>query len=159
MSKVPMTPVGAAKLRDELDRLIRIDRPNITKAIAEARGHGDLSENAEYHAAKEQQGIAEAKIRHIESKLSHATIIDVTSLANEEGKVVFGSTVELINLKTNDKVVYQIVGEEEADIRNSKLSFTSPTARAIIGKHAGDFVEVQTPSGLVEYEIGVVKYI
>jgi transcription elongation factor GreA len=157
MSKVPMTAVGAAKLRDELDRLIRIDRPNITKAIAEARGHGDLSENAEYHAAKEQQGIAEAKIRHIESKLSHATIIDVTSLTNE-GKVVFGSTVELISLKTGDKVVYQIVGEEEAEIRHSKLSFTSPTARAIIGKYEGDLVEVQTPSGLVEYEIGIVKY-
>lgn len=158
MNNVPMTAVGAAKLQEELDKLKRIDRPNVTKAIAEARSHGDLKENAEYHAAKEQQGFIEARIRDIEHRLAHANIIDVTKLSND-GKVVFGSTVELINLESEEKVIYQIVGEEEADIRSGKVSFTSPIARAVIGKYIGDVVEVKTPAGLVDYEIGDVRYI
>lgn len=153
-----MTAVGAAKLTEELERLKKIERPNITKAIAEARSHGDLKENAEYHAAKEQQGFNEARIRDIEHRLARANIIDVTKL-NNDGKVIFGSTVALVNVETDEKVVYQIVGEEEADIRSGKISFTSPIARAIIGKYAGDSVEVKTPAGLVEYEIGDVEYI
>lgn len=158
MNNLPMTAVGAAKLTEELDRLKKTDRPNVTRAIAEARSHGDLKENAEYHAAKEQQGFIEARIRDIEHRLSHANIIDVTKV-NNEGKVVFGATVSLLNAETDEQVVYQIVGEEEADIRNGKLSFTSPIARAIIGKFEGDSVEVKTPSGLIEYEIGEVQYL
>lgn len=158
MKNVPMTALGAAKLNEELDRLKKIERPNVTKAIAEARSHGDLKENAEYHAAKEQQGFIEARIRDIEHRLSHANIIDVTKL-NNEGKVVFGATVALLNVETDEKTIYQIVGEEEADIRSGKISFTSPIARAIIGKFEGDSVEVKTPSGLIEYEIGEVQYL
>lgn len=153
-----MTAIGAMKLTEELDRLKKVDRPNIIKAIAEARAHGDLKENAEYHAAKEQQGFTEGRIRDIEDRLSRANIIDVTKL-NNDGKVVFGATVSLINVETEERVVYQIVGEEEADIRSGKVSFTSPIARAIIGKFEGDSVEVKTPSGLIEYEIGDVEYI
>lgn len=158
MNNVPMTAIGAMKLTEELDRLKKVDRPNIIKAIAEARAHGDLKENAEYHAAKEQQGFTEGRIRDIEDRLSRANIIDVTKL-NNDGKVVFGATVSLINVETEERVVYQIVGEEEADIRSGKVSFTSPIARAIIGKFEGDSVEVKTPSGLIEYEIGDVEYI
>lgn len=158
MKNVPMTAAGAAKLTEELERLKRIERPSITKAIAEARSHGDLKENAEYHAAKEQQGFVEARIRDIEHKLSHANIIDITKLS-KDSKVIFGATIELINLDTEEKFSYQIVGEEEADIRSGKLSCTSPIARAIIGKYSGDTVEVKTPSGLIEYEIGDVQYI
>jgi transcription elongation factor GreA len=158
MSNIPMTAIGAAKLNEELEHLRKVERPNITKAIAEARGHGDLKENAEYHAAKEQQGFIEARIRDIEHRLSRANIIDVTRLPNN-GKVVFGATVALINAETEERMVYQIVGEEEADIRSGKISFTSPIARAIIGKLQGDLVEVNTPSGLVEYEIDEVQYI
>lgn len=158
MTPVPMTAIGAAKLSEELERLKKVDRPQVVKAIAEARSHGDLKENAEYHAAKEQQGFIEARIRDIEDRLSRAKIIDVTKLTNE-GKVVFGATVALVNMDTEEEVIYQIVGEEEADIRSGKLSFTSPIARAIIGKFQGDSVEVKTPSGLIEYEIGEVKYI
>ncbi len=153
-----MTAVGAAKLNEELDRLKKVDRPTVIQAIAEARSHGDLKENAEYHAAKEQQGFIEGRIREIEHRLSRANIIDVTKLSND-GKVVFGSTVSLTNVETEESMIYQIVGEEEADIRSGKLSFTSPIARAIIGKYEGDSVEVNTPSGLVEYEIGKVQYI
>jgi transcription elongation factor GreA len=158
MNNVPMTAVGAAKLNEELDRLKKVDRPTVIQAIAEARSHGDLKENAEYHAAKEQQGFIEGRIREIEHRLSRANIIDVTKLSND-GKVVFGSTVSLTNVETEESMIYQIVGEEEADIRSGKLSFTSPIARAIIGKYEGDSVEVNTPSGLVEYEIGKVQYI
>ncbi|MBA2654205.1 MAG: transcription elongation factor GreA [Gammaproteobacteria bacterium] len=158
MNNVPMTAIGAAKLTEELERLKRVERPSVTKAIAEARSHGDLKENAEYHAAKEQQGFIEARIRDIEHRLSRASIIDVTKLTNE-GKVVFGATVSLVNVESDEEVVYQIVGEEEADIRSGKLSFTSPIARAIIGKYSGDSVEVRTPSGLIEYEIGNVQYL
>lgn len=158
MTHVPMTAVGAAKLTEELERLKKFDRPNVVKAIAEARSHGDLKENAEYHAAKEQQGFIEARIRDIEHRLSRANIIDITRLQNQ-GKVIFGSTVELTNVENEDKMIYQIVGEEEADIKLGKISFTSPIARAIIGKYKGDSVEVKTPSGLIEYEIGEVKYL
>jgi transcription elongation factor GreA len=158
MNSIPMTAIGAAKLSEELERLIKVERPNIIKAIAEARGHGDLKENAEYHAAKEQQAFNEARIRDIKHRLSCANIIDITKL-NNDGKVVFGATVSLFNIETDEKVMYQIVGEEEADIRLGKISFTSPIARAIIGKYQGDSVEVKTPSGLVEYEISQVQYI
>jgi transcription elongation factor GreA len=158
MSKIPMTAVGAKKIQDELDKLKRVDRQNVIKAIAEARAHGDLKENAEYHAAKEQQGFIEARIRELESKLSHAQIIDVTKIANS-GKVIFGATVALINVETDQKVAYQIVGDDEADLKHHKVSISSPIARALIGKHAGDCVEVKTPSGEVEYEIEAVDYI
>lgn len=158
MKHVPMTAVGAAKLSEELERLKKVERPHVVKAIAEARSHGDLKENAEYHAAKDHQGLIEARIRDIEDRLSRASIIDITKL-NNEGKVVFGATVALVNVDTEERVIYQIVGEEEADIRHGKISFTSPIARAIIGKYQGDAVEVSTPGGLVEYEIDVVQYV
>jgi transcription elongation factor GreA len=158
MNTVPMTAIGAAKLNQELERLKKIERPTIIRAIAEARSYGDLKENAEYHAAKEQQAFNEARIRDIESRLSKANIIDVTRLQND-GKVIFGATVVLYNVETDEKVIYQIVGEEEADIRLGKISFTSPIARAIIGKYEGDSVEVRTPSGPIEYEIGQVQYV
>lgn len=158
MHNVPMTAVGALKLSEELERLKKVERPSVVKAIAEARSHGDLKENAEYHAAKEQQGFIEARIRDIEDRLSRANIIDVTKVSNN-GKVVFGATVSLVNMDTDEQVIYQIVGEEEADIRLGKISFTSPIAKAIIGKFKGDSVEVKTPSGLIEYEIDEVRYI
>ncbi len=158
MSKVPMTQLGADQLRDELDRLKQVERPRIIAAIAEARAHGDLKENAEYHAAKEQQGFVEGRIRDIESKLSNAQIIDVTRLANN-GKVVFGSTVKLINLETEEEVVYQIVGEDEANIKAKKISVSSLIARALIGKNVGDEVEVKTPAGLAGFEVVQVDYI
>ena len=153
-----MTKAGADQLEAELTRLTREDRPNIVKAIAEARAHGDLKENAEYHAAKERQGFIEARIRDIESKLGNAQVIDVTSVPNT-GKVIFGSTVELVNIDTDETVKYQIVGEDEADLKLGKISVTSPIARAIIGKQAQDEVEVKTPGGLVEYEVVNVDYI
>lgn len=158
MNKVPMTPAGAEKLTAELERLTREERPRITAAIAEARAHGDLKENAEYHAAKEQQGLVEARIRDIEQKLSNAQVIDVTKLPHN-GKVVFGTTVVLINCETEVETTYQIVGEDEADIKAEKISVTSPIARAIIGKEEGDVVEVKAPQGIIEYEISKVKYI
>lgn len=158
MNKTPMTKAGADQLEAELTRLTREDRPNIVKAIAEARAHGDLKENAEYHAAKERQGFIEARIRDIESKLGNAQVIDVTSVPNT-GKVIFGSTVELVNIDTDETVKYQIVGEDEADLKLGKISVTSPIARAIIGKQAQDEVEVKTPGGLVEYEVVNVDYI
>jgi transcription elongation factor GreA len=157
-NKSPMTALGAQRLREELHRLKTVDRPRITNAIAEARALGDLKENAEYHAAREQQSFAEGRILDIESKLSNAEIIDVTKV-NAQGRVVFGATVELLNVKTNDEVTYRIVGEDEADIKAGLVSINSPVARGLIGKQAGDEVKVQVPSGVVEYEILSVQYI
>jgi transcription elongation factor GreA len=158
MSKTPMTVKGAEKLREQLQELKTVDRPRISKAIAEARAHGDLSENAEYHAAREQQSFAEGRVNSIESALANAQIIDVTAI-DAEGRVVFGATVDLVNLETDAEVTYQIVGEEEADINEGLVSITSPIARALIGKQEGDPVDVNAPSGVIEYEILEVKYI
>lgn len=152
MSKAPMTATGAQKLRDQLKELKTVDRPRITQAIAEARAHGDLSENAEYHAAREQQSFLEGRIAAIETALADAQIIDVNSL-NADGRVVFGATVDLQNLENDEEVTYQIVGEMEADIDRNLISVTSPIARALIGKETGDIVEVNAPGGIVEYEI------
>lgn len=154
----PITTKGAEKLKEELKHLKSVERPRITKAIAEARAHGDLSENAEYHAAREQQSFAEGRINHIDSVLAEAQIIDVTTL-DAGGKVVFGATVDLLNVETDDEVTYQIVGEEEADIEQGLISVTSPIARALIGKEEGDSADVNAPSGIIEYEILQVKYI
>ena len=157
MSKIPMTKFGESSLRDELQRLKQVERPRIVTAIAEAREHGDLKENAEYHAAREQQGFCEGRIKDIEAKLSHAQVIDVTQIENT-GKVIFGVTVTLINLETDQSVTYQIVGEDEADVKNGKISVTSPIARGLIGKEEGDEVSVTTPGGVVEYEIDSVEH-
>jgi len=158
MNKVPMTVNGEQRLREELDQLKSVERPKVISAIAEAREHGDLKENAEYHAAREQQGFIEGRIQEIESKLSTAQIIDVTKMP-KTGKVIFGVTVELLNLETDDEVRYQIVGEDEADIKAGKISVTSPIARALIGKQEGDVVNVRTPGGDVEYEISSVEHL
>jgi transcription elongation factor GreA len=158
MSKVPITARGAEKLREELARLKTIDRPRIIQAIAEARAHGDLKENAEYHAAREQQSFAEGRIKEIESKLSHAHIVDVSTL-DAGGKVVFGSTVELSDEDTGESVVYQIVGEDEADIKSGKISINSPIARALIAKMEGDVVTVRVPGGERSLEIVEVRYL
>ena len=158
MNKVPLTVQGAEKLKEELSELKSVVRPRIIKAIAEAREHGDLKENAEYHAAREQQSFAEGRIAEIEGKLSNAEIIDVTKL-NANGRVVFGSTVEIEDLDRGEVVIYQIVGEDEADIKAGRISVTSPIARALIAKEAEDVVEVQTPGGVREYEILEVRYI
>ena len=158
MSKFPMTVAGEAVLRAELDQLKKVDRPAISKAIAEAREHGDLKENAEYHAAREQQSFAEGRIMEIEGKLSNAQVIDVTAIA-KTGKVIFGVTVDLINIETGDKVTYRIVGEDEADVKANLISVISPIARALIGKQEGDEVVVKAPSGDVEYEIDQVHHI
>ncbi len=158
MSKFPMTVVGAEKLRAELDQLKKVDRPRIVQAIAEARAHGDLKENAEYHAAREQQGFCEGRIQEIEGKLGNAQIIDITKLPAGE-KVIFGSTVVIINVDTDDAVTYKIVGDDEADVKNNMISISSPIARALIGKEIGDEVTVTTPGGQVAYEIDDVKYI
>ena len=158
MKRVPITLRGSEALRIELRKLKSESRPNVIKAIAEARAHGDLSENAEYHAAREQQGFIEGRIQELESKLSNAEIIDVTTL-EPTGKVVFGSTVELEDEDSGTAVTYQIVGEDEADIKVGKISISSPIARALIGKSAGDVAEVQAPGGLREYEILDVKYV
>ncbi len=157
MSKIPMTKTGESSLRDEMQRLKQVERPRIVAAIAEAREHGDLKENAEYHAAREQQGFCEGRIKDIEAKLSHAQVIDVTQIENT-GKVIFGVTVTLINLETDQSVTYQIVGEDEADVKNGKISVTSPIARGLIGKEEGDEVSVTTPGGVVEYEIDSVEH-
>lgn len=157
MQKVPMTVAGAEKLREELNRLKHTERPRVIAAIAEARAHGDLKENAEYHAAREQQSFIEGRILEIESKLGAAQVIDVTQMANT-GKVIFGATIKLSN--GNGKLLtYQIVGEDEADININKISVTSPVARALIGKFEGDTVEVVTPEGKIEYEIDAVEYV
>ncbi|HEY5567668.1 MAG TPA: transcription elongation factor GreA [Gammaproteobacteria bacterium] len=158
MTKVPLTARGAEQLREELKLLKSIERPKVVEAIATARAHGDLKENAEYHAAKEQQGLMEARIRDIEAKLANAEIIDVTKLRSS-GRVVFGSTVRLIAVDDGTEARYQIVGEDEADIKQGLLSIGSPIARALIAKRAGETVEVATPSGTRAYEIAEVKYI
>ena len=158
MSQTPMTVRGAEKLKEELHKLKTVDRQRITKAIAEARAHGDLSENAEYHAAREQQSFAEGRINTIESALADAQIIDVTTV-DAEGRIVFGATVKLLNVDTDAEVTYQIVGEQEADINEGLISITSPIARALIGKQQDDAVDVNAPSGVIEYEVLEVKYI
>ena len=158
MTKFPITVNGAKKLRDELRRLKTEERPRIITAIADARSHGDLRENAEYHAAKEEQGFVEGRIREIEGKLSNAEIIDVTALS-VVGKVVFGATVELIDENSGQHVVYQIVGEDEADIGSGLLSISSPIARALIGCEEGKVVEVSVPNGDRSYEIVEVRYV
>ena len=157
MSKVPLTDRGAARLRDELKHLKSVDRPQVIEAIARAREHGDLKENAEYHAAREQQGFIEGRIKEIEGSLSHAQIIDVSKV-NAQGKVVFGATIELIDVEDGSGKRYQIVGELEADIKQGLISVTSPIARAVIGKEEGDVVAVNTPGGQREFEIGSVEY-
>lgn len=157
-TKVPITTRGAEKLRAELVRLKTVERPRIIQAIAEARAHGDLKENAEYHAAREQQSFTEGRIKDIEGKLSHAHIVDVTTLA-ANGKVVFGSTVELMDEDTEESITYQIVGEDEADIKVGRISINSPIARALIAKAEGDVVSVQVPGGERSLEIVEVLYI
>ncbi len=157
MSKTPLTVNGAEKLRIELHRLKTVDRPSVIAAIAEARSHGDLSENAEYDAAKERQGFVEGRIQEVESKLSNAQIID-PKLLDADGRCVFGATVDLEDQESGASVTYQIVGEDEADVKASKLSVGSPLARALIGKYAGDIVQVQAPGGIREYEILDVRY-
>lgn len=158
MNKVPLTVSGANKLREELEELKSVVRPRIIAAIATAREHGDLKENAEYHAAREQQSFAEGRIAEIEAKLSNAQIIDVTKL-DANGKVVFGSTVEIESLETGQTVTYQIVGEDEADIKQGRISIGSPIARALIGKEVEDVVTVKAPGGNVDYEILSIEYI
>lgn len=157
MSKVPITLRGAELLKEELHRLKTVERPAVIAAIAEARSHGDLSENAEYDAAKERQGFLEGRIAEIEGKLANAQIIDPKSL-DADGRVVFGATVELEDTDEGQTVTYQIVGDDEADLKQNKISLNSPVARALIGKFAGDVVEVQTPGGRREYEILDVRY-
>jgi transcription elongation factor GreA len=158
VSKVPLTARGAAQLRDELKRLKSEERPRITEAIARAREHGDLRENAEYQAAKEQQGLVEARIRDIEAKLSNANVIDIEQL-DPGGRVVFGATVHLVDLDDGSEARYQIVGEDEAEIKRGLISVTSPIARALIGKEQGDTVEVAAPGGTHAYEIDEVEYV
>ena len=157
MNKVPLTVQGAEKLREELHRLKTVDRPWVIGAIAEARAHGDLSENAEYDAAKERQGFIEGRIQEVEGKLSHAQIID-PKLLDADGRCVFGATLDLEDQDTGDAVTYQIVGEDEADIKAGKISVNSPIARALIGKYAGDIAQVQTPDGMRKYEIIDIRY-
>jgi transcription elongation factor GreA len=157
MSKVPLTVAGAEKLRAELHRLKTIERPSVIAAIAEARSHGDLSENAEYDAAKERQAFVEGRIQEVEGKLSNAQIID-PKLLDADGRCVFGATVDIEDQDSGDTVTYQIVGEDEADIKSGKLSVASPMARALIGKYAGDIAQVQAPGGIREYEILDVRY-
>ena len=156
--RVLLTPDGAERLQDELSRLKKQDRPAVIQAIAEARAHGDLSENAEYHAAREQQGFIEGRIQDIEGKLSTSQIIDVKTIPYT-GKVFFGTTVTIINLDTDATVTYRIVGDDEADIKKSRISISSPIARALIGKEEGDVVVVRVPAGDVEYEIDNVEHI
>ena len=158
MSKTPMTLHGADKLRQELTELKTVARPRVIQAIAEARAHGDLKENAEYHAAREQQGFIEGRIQEIEGKLSTAQIIDVAAL-NAGGKVVFGATVQVLDLNTDEEHTYKIVGEDEADIRHGLISYSSPIARGLIGKVEGDEVEFEVPGGRREFEVLSVKYV
>jgi len=158
MSKVPMTVRGHELLQEELKRLKSVDRPSVIKAIAEARAHGDLKENAEYHAAKEQQGFIEGRIKEIEGKLSHVHVIDVTAI-DARGKIIFGSTVELIEESSGKEITYRIVGEDEADIKNGLISYTSPIARALISKNEGDVVDFVAPDGEKSYEVIEVRYV
>lgn len=158
MNKVPLTERGAEKLREELKRLKSVERPAIVKAIAEARAHGDISENAEFHAAKEQQSFCEGRIAEIEAKLGNAQIVDVTKV-NADGKVVFGATVRLADAESGKESRYQIVGEDEADSKQGLISVHSPIARALIGRREGDVVEVTAPGGIRELEILGVEYV
>ncbi|MDZ3822232.1 MAG: transcription elongation factor GreA [Pseudoxanthomonas sp.] len=157
MKRIPLTAEGAIRLRAELENLKGVRRPQVIAAIAEARAHGDLKENAEYHAAREQQGFIEGRIQELESALSLAEIIDVAKL-NAGSRIVFGASVELVELHSNDELRYRIVGELEADIKRGLISVASPVARALIGKHEGDTVEIQTPGGTRRYEIAAVSY-
>lgn len=157
MNREPITVLGAEKLQQELDQLKKVERPRITAAIAEARAHGDLKENAEYHAAREQQGITEARIRDVEALLSNAQVIDVTAIPHT-GKVIFGAKIDLINLETDEEVTYQVVGEGEADVAANKISVRTPIARALIGKQEGNVVLVKVPKGEIEYEIIAVRH-
>ena len=158
MNKVPMTVRGHQLLQEELKQLKSVDRPTVINAIAEARAHGDLRENAEYHAAKEQQGFIEARIKELEGKLSHLQVIDVMTV-NAKGKIVFGSTVELLDEDTGKEIVYKIVGEDESDIKTGMISYNSPIARALIGKNEGDIVTFSAPGGEKHYEVVEVRYI
>jgi transcription elongation factor GreA len=157
MQRFPMTKRGHDALQAELQQLKTVERPRISAAIAEARAHGDLKENAEYHAAREQQGFVEGRIQDIEAKLSNAQVIDVTAMPRT-GKVIFGVTVDIVNCDTDEAKTYQIVGDDEADIKANKISVNSPIARGLIGKEEGDVVTIQTPAGAVEYEIAEVRY-
>ncbi len=157
MQRFPMTKQGHDALQAELQHLKTVERPRISAAIAEARAHGDLKENAEYHAAREQQGFVEGRIQDIEGKLSSAQVIDVTTMP-KTGKVIFGVTVDIVNVDTDETKTYQIVGDDEADIKANKISVNSPIARGLIGKEEGDTVGIQTPGGVVEYEIVEVRY-
>jgi transcription elongation factor GreA len=158
MQRYPMTPEGKTALEQELQQLKTVDRPRITQAIAEAREHGDLKENAEYHAAREQQGFCEGRIQDIEGKLGAAQVIDITELEHT-GRVVFGVTVTIANLDTDEEKTYKIVGDDEADFKINKISVNSPIARGLIGKSEGDEAKIQTPQGEVEYEIVKVEYL
>ncbi len=158
MSKVPMTVAGEGALREELERLKKVERPRITEAIAEAREHGDLKENAEYHAAREQQSFNEGRIMEIEGKLANAQVIDVTAI-EKTGKVIFGTTIDLLNIDTDETVTYKIVGDDEADVKNNLISVSSPIARALIGKEEGDVVLVRAPVGDIEYDIDQVQHL
>jgi transcription elongation factor GreA len=158
MGKIPITIAGAERLRAELQELKAVQRPAIVTAIAEARSHGDIAENAEYHAAKERQGFIEGRISELESKLANVQIIN-TALLDTDGRCVFGATVDLEDRKSGEVVTYQIVGDDEGDIKQGKVSIGSPLARALIGKYSGDVAEVQAPGGVREYEILDVKYI
>lgn len=158
MQKYPMTVGGEKALRDELENLKKVVRPRIVASIAEAREHGDLKENAEYHAAREQQGFCEGRIQDIEAKLSNAQVINVQAIT-PTGKVIFGTTVDLINVETDKEITYQIVGEDEANLKINKISVTSPIARALVGKEVGDVAVVNAPGGDIEYEIDSVKHI
>ena len=158
MQATPLTPQGAERLQKELHQLKTIDRPGVITAISDARSHGDLKENAEYHAAREQQGLIEARIRHLEGKLSHCQVIDVTQLPASE-RVVFGATVTVHNMDVDEELTYTVVGEDESDLKQNRISVTSPIARALIGRSIGDEVAVQAPNGEVMYEILNVQYI
>lgn len=158
MNKFPMTLAGEIALREELEHLKKVERPRIVEAIAEARAHGDLKENAEYHAAREQQSFAEGRIMEIEGKLGNAQVIDITAIA-KTGKVIFGTTVDLLNMETDETVTYRIVGQDEADIKKNLISVGSPIARALIGKEEGEVVIVKAPGGDIEYEIDQVHHI
>ena len=158
MSRIPLTKDGEILLKEKLSNLKFVERPQISQAIAEARAHGDLKENAEYHAAKEQQGLSEARIREIESKLTNSQIIDITTIS-PSGKVIFGVTVELYDLGKDEEVIFKIVGEDEANVSEGKISFSSPLARALIGKGEGDITKFESPAGSQEYEIIAIKHI
>ena len=157
MNKVPMTARGAELLRDELKNLKSVERPQVITAIAEARAHGDLKENAEYHAAKEQQGFIEGRIKDIEGKLSNVQVIDVTTI-DAKGRIVFGCTIELLDEQTDAEIIYKIVGEDEADLKAGMISYSSPIARALIGRNEGDEISFSAPGGEKHYEVIAVKY-